>query len=166
MYWKVKMNKRNENLDKLLNGFYNETEAQEFKSNLEFTSRVFSTVSSPKPSAQLKDQITAQLIKQHNSKLRVHFTLEAAAAVILIAAISIFFIIGKSTDSPSILTASLWQSSNLTLDDSELFEIENALNDISDQLITMDNSDSSELANSLIELQTDFIDLNENFWKG
>lgn len=154
------MNKRNENLDKLLNGFYDKDQAEDFKANLNFTEKILDVTPCPEPSQELLNDIKNNLKKNNEYKFTLYSTIKVAAAILIIAAITLLFTANQNnTEYESVLTASIWQSNNLALDDSDLFEIENSLNDISDQLLTMEDDNGYELANSLTELEIDFVDL-------
>jgi hypothetical protein len=158
-------NINNENLKKLLKDFYDEEQSLDFIHSMEFAEKILSSTKEPAPSQRVIDSIKRRIAKGRNHQLR--WELSAAAAVLIITALSAVKIFNeKSAGYQGTITATQWKSSNLSIDDKDFFAINNGIDDVSEQMLTFDNESNNELSNSVVDLETDMIDLENNFWKG
>jgi hypothetical protein len=158
-------NINDENLKELLKKFYDEEHSMEFIHNMEFAEKILSATREPAPSREVIENIKRRISKGNSYKL--YWELSAAAAILIIITLSAVNIF---RDEPAhyqgTITSTQWESSNFSIDDNEFFAINNSIEDVSEQMLTLSEENNNELANSIVELETDMIDLENNFWKG
>ncbi len=159
------MNNENENLDNLLEGFYSPEQASQFKQDMQSASDLLAANPAPNPSDHLINKIKTDISKTQKHH---HLRYTAAAAILILLSLSAsIYVFNKSQDNyKQLLSDAQWQSSDLSLDDTDLLEMQTALNNISDQLENFDQFGYSELSQNIDQLESDFTDLEENFWKG
>lgn len=159
-------NINSENLKDLLKNFYDEEQSMEFIHNMEFSEKILSATREPAPSQETIDNIKRMISKNHSHRLSWELSAAAAAILIIVSLFSVKIFYEKSDSYQSTITATQWESSNFSIDDNEFFAINTSLNDISEQMLTLSEENNNELANSIVELETDMVDLENNFWKG
>ena len=158
-------NINDENLKELLKNFYDEEKSMEFIHNMEFAEKILNSTREPAPSQQVIDNIKRRISKSRNHLLK--WELSAAAVILIIMTLSAVKIFNEEPASyQGTITATQWESSNFSIDDNEFFAINNGIDDISEQVLALGEENNNELSNSVIKLETDLIDLENNFWKG
>jgi hypothetical protein len=169
-----------ENLRDLFEKFLNSEQAEQAVEDIQKGERILRGHTAPKPDGELitsiKAEIAASLLRKKENAFRkiVYKTVAVAAGFILLAAIGVKLfekerIQPERPVSISIMPKAIWESENLA-DDSEasatlIAEVEQIESDLLAMQLGENSGNGHEAATEL-ELETELIEVNSDFWKG
>jgi hypothetical protein len=169
-----------ENLKNLFAKFLNSEQAEQAAEDIRKGERILRGHTAPKPDGELitniKAEIAASLLrkKEHAFRRTAYKTMAVAAGFILIAAIGIkLFERGRSEPerlaSGSIMPKAVWESERLADDDADSATLVDEVEQIESDLLAMqlgENGGNGHEAITELELETELIEINSDFWKG
>jgi len=136
---------------------------------------ILSQYPAPEPGEELIADIKVKIAKalQHKSvfRRRVYKMAAVAAAVIMVAAISLLFEKGGGEPEKviyaSIIPAAIWESTDLAADDAELATLTAEIEETEHQILSVQfDQGNGNGDKALVELEAELIEINSDFWKG
>ena len=130
----------------------------------------------PEPDARLiisiKSQIAKELaLRRAKASRWTFYRVAVAAAIIIVAGVGIkLFERGRESGgmyASSIMPAAIWESANITVDDTRLGILAAAVEEIENEFTHLQEGGNSRNGEKTIEeLETELIDINSDYWKG
>lgn len=163
------MNEKQENLNELLSGFYDEQETDEFKKDLDSFDQMLG--GGPVPSSQTIDDIKAAVAEKLSSsrqRNRIFTFRRIAVAGIILAIALIEMSINRQQPEvtevgATVATAGLFGDGEM----SQIISLTEQIEEIEDALLSvrLDESDTNG-SESYLELEAELSEINGDFWKG
>ncbi len=173
------MNGRNdENLKELFEKFLNSEQAERAADDIQKAEQILSDNPAPLPDdillADIKTEIAGALVRSKINvfRRRVYRTAAVAAAVIILAVISVK-VFEKGGDEPqrvitaSMIPAAIWESGDFTEDDAEIAMLAAEIEQIESEMLALrlgEDGGNGDIA--VTELEMELIETNSDFWKG
>jgi len=169
------MDARNEeNLKDLFEKFLTSQQAEQAAKDVQKAERILHRYPAPEPDGELIRDIKAEIAeavqrrKKNAFKTVVYKTAVTAAAVIILAAISVaLFEKGSGPEGFIIIPAAVWESDNIAADDEDLAILTTQVEQIEDEVLAVrlgENGGNGQA--ELAELEMKLIEINGDFWKG
>lgn len=172
--------RKQENLKELFEKFFSAEEAQKHLEEVRQAERIIEQYPAPEPDDMLIANIKAEIAMRLPAK-RVHIynrpayrIASIAAAIIIIAAVGLkMFNFNKDTTIPPrqvagpIIPASIWDSQDITIDDTDLANFATQIDQIESDLLAVQNGeDGFDGDNAIMELEVQLMETEGDFWKG
>ena len=172
------MNSQNdENLKELFERFLSVEQAESGIEDIQKGEQILRDHPAPEPDSMLIANIKAEIAMRLPAKRASVFikiayrAAYAAAAVLIISAISLSLFNGKTRESgpvqySPIMPTALWESDDITTDDTDLAIYTIEIEQIEEELRSLESSDTSGNGDSsLSELEMELVAINNDFWK-
>ena len=174
------MNDRNQdNLKELLTKFYDAEQIESCAEDFRKAEQILHEHPAPEPDpmliANIKAEIAMRLGSRKVRRLR-RFLYEAAgiaAAIVFLTFISLQHIqkpdipSGKGVYAASLIPEAIWESDDITVDDTDLAVFTTEIDQIESEIQTLQSGeDISENENTITELEMELAEINNDFWKG
>ena len=173
------MNGRNdENLKELFEKFLNSEQAERAADDIQKAEQILSEHPAPQPDdmvlADIKMNISGALVRSKINvfRRRIYRTVAVAAAVIILAVISVK-VFEKGGDEPqrvitaSMIPAAIWEGEDFAEDDAEIAMLAAEIEQIESEILALrlgENGGNGDIA--VTELEMELIETNSDFWKG
>ena len=168
------MSNKNENLDDLLSGFYDQQQSSEFKNNLNSLQELLDADPAPRPSSQTIDKIKnaiADRLVLSQKRWRYNFVSKfAVAAVLLMVAIAGVKMIdqrpdGQIAERGKAFAGNIFDEQQFS--QAEISVLTREVEQIEDSMLTirLDEFDTYQ-SDSFLEIETELTEINGDFWKG
>ena len=171
-------NDKKENLKELFEKFLDSHKAQQAAEDIKSAGEIFQQHPAPAPSAQLLQDIKAQVaarVAAHKTATtfrRIAYRIVAVAAVIIMTFVGIK-LFEKETPAPKALAldlaipATTWDSNNLAEDDDYSATLVAEIEQIERDLLALQLDENGSNGLSVVEvLEMELNEINGNFWKG
>jgi hypothetical protein len=169
-----------ENLRDLFAKFLNSEQAEQAVEDIQKGERILRGHTAPEPDGELianiKAEIAAKLLHKKENAFRriVYKTMAVAAGFILLSAIGVkLFEKGRSEPerlaSGSIIPKAVWESERLADDNADSATLIAEIEQIESDLLAMqlgENGGNGHEAITELEMETELIEINSDFWKG
>ena len=165
---------KEENLKDLFEKFLTSQQAEQAAKDVQKAERILHRHPAPEPDGELIADIKAEIAeavqrrKKNAFKTVVYKTAVTAAAVIILAAISVtLFEKGSGPEGFIIIPAAVWESDNIAADDEDLAILTTQVEQIEDEVLAVrlgENGGNGQ--RDLMELEMKLIEINGDFWKG
>lgn len=174
------MNSEKENLNDLFGKFLNREQAKQAAEDIQKDELILHEHTAPKPDGELianiKAEITASLLRKKENSLRktIYQTVAVAAAFIILAIISVKLFETERVQhekpvSKSIMPTAVWESERLADDSAESAVLVAEVEQIESDLLAMQlgkNGSNGREAITELEIETELMETNSDFWKG
>lgn len=173
------MNNRNEeNLAELLGKFFDAEQAESFAEDIQKAEQILRENPAPEPDDMLIANIKAEIAMRLPAERARHFrrmvykVISIAAAIIILAAISVQLLIegGKKTEEvayASLIPTAIWESDDITADDENLAIFTTEIEEIEGEVLDLQSGeDTGNGDRTITELEMELIEINSDFWKG
>ncbi|KPJ66430.1 MAG: hypothetical protein AMJ43_08110 [Coxiella sp. DG_40] len=182
------MNEKEENMKDLFERLFGSEQAEEIEQDIRKGEQMFREYPAPQPDreliADIKTEITASLLRRKTNAFRrtVYKMAAVAAAVIIVSAISVRLFESrpsatgrdeKGASAPervvagSAIPESLWESEDLSTDDTDLAILTAEIEQIEDEILASRlGENGGNGGEDLTELEIELIAINSDFWKG
>lgn len=170
------MSTKDENLKELFGRFTDNEQAGQSAKDIADGERLLRGQAAPEPSAEVLADIKAQIdrrLKQrrHRSFTAIGYGAAAVAAVVLIVgsiAINMLNRSGKPITTPvaSSADAEVWESGDLVEEDPEFALLVSQVQEIEDEIISLQTGENGTNGLSAEELEMEFLEISDDFWKG
>ena len=166
------MKNDNENLEELLSGLLNETEAAKAMSDIKTGDAVLAGSISPSPDEAVVRGIKRQIKNRLWLSKRRRFvrrTSEAVVAAVLVIGVLIGLVITQSRhDGGTALNLNIWEDS--TLEEIEINPeyalLVGEIEEIEASLLSIRLDEDSSEYDDLLEIEMEMLEMEGNFWKG
>ena len=167
-----------ENLKELFEKFLNSEQAERAANDIQKAEQILSDNPAPQPDdillADIKMNITRALVRSRVNifRRRIYRTAAIAAAVIILAVISVK-VFKKGSDEPqrvitaSMIPAAIWEDEDFAEDDAEIAMLAAEIEQIESEILALrlgENGGNGDIA--VTELEMELIETNSDFWKG
>jgi len=173
------MDDRNrENLTELFEKFFDAEQAKSCIEDIQEGERILREHPAPEPDDMLFANIKAEIAmrlkarRAHLFRRRVYEAAAVAAAVVILAAVSVQLFDKDGSEPTGLVTASLiptaiWESDDIVTDDTNLAVFAAEIEQIEDEVLTLQSGDdTSEEDRTIAELEMELVEINSDFWKG
>ena len=167
-----------ENLEELFERFVDSGEAKEAAQDIIAGDRIFVENPAPAPDAALVSQIKASMSTPVEAdravtfRRRVYRVAAVAAAFLIFASLSVR-IYEPSTPPRSRVTyastipRAIWEGHDIVADDADLATIAAAIDQIEGELLALEDGEAGiDTYDELLELESELLEIESNFWKG
>jgi hypothetical protein len=167
-----------ENLRELFEKFFDAEQAESCIEDIQKAEQIFREHPTPEPDDMLIANIKAEIAmrlqarRAHHLRLILYEVVGAAAAIIFITAVSLQ-LFQKDAPKPgevnyaSIIPTAMWESDDITTADEDLAVFTAQIEQIEDEVLALQSDQETGNGDStLIELETELIEINSDFWKG
>ena len=176
LWSKVVMSKKDENLKELFGRFMDNEQAAESAEDISRGERLLSEQSAPEPSAEVLANIKAQINRRLEQRKQRKFTaigygaMVVAAAVLIVGSIAIKML-NNTSEAPMTPVAStagteVWDSDDLNEEDLEFALLVSQMQEIEDEIISLQTGENGTNGLSAEELEMEFLEISNDFWKG
>ncbi len=168
------MNSNNENINKLLEKFFDQQSAEKIEKDMQYAQMLFQSRKCPSPNPQLIKQIKAELNSKIQKKKRFtlirNITAAAACLLLIILGYFIFSTVSstqKNNTHQIAINNSFWGETEKTDNNTETADLYARLEDIETNLmnIRLDEADDYHEDLQIINLEMEVIE-EDDFWKG
>ncbi|MGD9109889.1 MAG: hypothetical protein PVG93_03005 [Phycisphaerales bacterium] len=170
------MSKRDENLKELFGRFMDNDQAERSAEDIAAGERFLSEQPAPQPSAEVLSNIKAQIKRGLKQRRYRRFTTvgygaaAVAAAVLIVGSIAINML-NKPSKPPmeavvSTAGAEVWDSNDFSEKDAEFALLVAQMQEIEDEITSLQRSEDGTNGLSAEELEMEFLEINNDFWKG
>ena len=168
------MSNKEENLKELLSKFYKEAEAQKVEEDILRGEQVLSENPAPKPEAavisSIKLRVSNELAKRHRRGVAVYIRvgLAAAAAAVLIG-FGLFVIESQEEKQPGgsgVVSEPAWEAEDFTVDDPQFSILAADVEAVAKEVLALRLGESGSDATSVDEVETEWLEIDSDFWKG
>ena len=175
------MNEDNENLNDLLKNFFDEARAWQAKRDIESGEQLLSDHPAPGPDGlvtdSIKSRISARLDAHKQRRFHTIARRMAVAAVIVVLVMTGIRFNGYRDRRPADVTGpdktalkNIWQEDDAqdsAARDSQLNVLTAQIDEIADSILSIRlDEHRSQQSDAFIEIETELLDINGNFWKG
>ena len=175
------MNKDNENLNDLLKNFFDEARAWQAKRDIESGQQLLSDHPAPGPDGlvtdSIKSRISARLDAHKQRRFHTIARRMAVAAVIVVLVMTGIRFNGYRDRRPADVTGpdktalkNIWQEDDAQDSagrDSQLNVLTAQIDEIADSILSIRlDEHRSQQSDAFIEIETELLDINGDFWKG
>ena len=167
-----------ENLAELFGKFFDAEQVESYLEDVRETERMLADNPAPAPDDMLLANIKAEIAMRlpvRRAQLARHRTyrrVAVAAALVIVAAISVTLFDNAAPDPGGLVTASLipaaiWESDNIAADDESLAFFATEIEQIENEVIALESDrDASESDSTIMEIEMELEDISTDFWKG
>jgi len=167
-----------ENLRELFEKFFDAEQAESCVEDIQKAEQIFREHPAPEPDdmliANIKTEIAMRLqaARAHRFRRIIYEVVGAAAAILIVAAVSLQ-LFEKAPPGPgdrnyaSLIPTDIWESKNIAADDEELAAFTAQIEQIEDEMQALQSGEDTGNGDSTIaELEMELIAINSDFWKG
>jgi hypothetical protein len=167
-----------ENLDELLARFMDAGQAKDAAEDIRAGDRVFAENPAPPPEPALIAKIntaistTLQINRSIAFRRRIYKMTAVAAAFIIFASLSVRIFEPPAIHQggaayAAIIPAAVWEGDDIIADDAELATISAAMDQIEGEMLAVQDGEGGfEGYDELLDLESELIDIESDFWKG
>ncbi len=167
-----------ENLNELLGRFMDAGQAENAAEDIRAADIIFAKNHAPGPDQALVAKIktlVSDTLEIHRSiafRRRIYRVAAVAAAFIIVSALSVrIFQPPVHRQGPdayaAIIPAAVWEGDDIVADDAELATISAAIDQIQGEMLALqDGEDGLEAYDELLDLESELIEIESDFWKG
>ncbi len=168
------MSNKEENLKELLSKFYNQAEAQKVEEELLRGEQIVSGNPAPKPGAAVISNVKLRVSNELAKRLRrgvglyIRVGLTAAAAAVLIG-FGLFLVESRQArqlGGSGVASEPAWEIEDFTVDDPQLSILAADVQALADDVLTLRLGESSAEAADIDEIETEWLEIDSDFWKG
>ncbi len=167
------MNGRNdENLKELFNRFLNAEQAENSVEDIQKAEQIIREHPVPEPDSMLIANIKAEIAMRLPAKRTNIFkktayrAAYAAAAILIISAISLSLFNDNTPQTGPLLSKAMWESDDITTDDADLAIYTIEIEQIEEELRSLQSGEEDRNGDSSIsELEMELVAINNDFWK-
>jgi len=173
------MNDLNEkSLNELFEKFFDDEQAKSFAEDIQKAEQILRGHPAPEPDDMLIANIKAEIAMRLPAERARHFRrmvyklISIAAAIVILATISVQFLVedGKKpreVSYASLIPAAIWDSDDITADDENLAIFTAEIEEIEGEVLNLESGEDTGNGNRTItELEMELIEINSDFWKG
>lgn len=170
------MTKKDENLKELFGRFIDNEQAEKAAEDIAGGERLLSEQPAPQPSAEVLSNIKAQInnrlkLRKHRRFAAVGYGAAAVAATVLIVGSIAIKMLNKPSEPPmatvvSTAGAEAWDSDDFSEEDAEFALLVAQMQEIEDEVISLHRSENGTNVLSAEELEMEFLEIDNDFWKG
>jgi len=167
-----------ENLRELFEKFFDAEQAESCVDDIQKAEQIFREHPAPEPDdmliANIKAEIAMRLqaVRAHRFRRIIYEVIGAAAAILIVAGVSLQ-LLEKEPTGPgeyvyaSLIPTAIWESNNIAVDDEDLAVFTAQIEQIEDEMQTLQSGEDTLNGESTIaELEMELIEINSDFWKG
>ncbi|MGB2862048.1 MAG: hypothetical protein WBC05_01875 [Sedimentisphaerales bacterium] len=167
-----------ENLRELFEKFFDAEQAESCVEDIQKAEQIFREHPAPEPDDMLIANIKAEIAmrlqaaRAHRFRRILYEVAGIAAAIIIVAAVSLQ-LFEKDTTGPgdvvyaSLIPTAIWESDDITADDEDLAVFTAQIEQIEDEVLALQSGEDTGNGDSTIaELEMELIEINSDFWKG
>lgn len=171
--------KNQENLRELFGRFFEPEEAARAAEDVRRAEQILRENPAPQPDerliANIKIKVEEALAARQRARARwsVAYRVAVAAAVIIIVAIVGTAVFERGTrpsrnvQIASIIPTALWESQDITADDADLVILTAEVEQIENEVLTLQRGETKANGErAFVELETEFVEVDSDFWKG
>jgi hypothetical protein len=167
-----------ENLRELFEKFFDAEQAESCVEDIQKADQIFREHPAPEPDDMLIANIKAEIAlrlqsgRAHRFRRIIYEVAGAAAAILIIAAVSLQLFQQGPSGPPEVAYASLiptaiWESNDIAADDEDLAVFTAQIEQIEDEVLALQSGEDTGNGDSTIaELEMELIEINSDFWKG
>jgi len=169
------MNSENkENIEELFEKFLDPQQARQAAEDIRQGEQIISQHPAPVSDAKLVAEIKAEMAENlHRQKARTHrrmvYKLAAAAAVLVLAGVSVKLSITTNSGPPKTFAISevIWESDDITADDNQLAVLTAEIEQIESEIMALQLADNgSNGYGAVTDLEIELVEIDSDFWKG
>ncbi len=171
-------NRNHENLRELFEKFFDAEQAESCVEDVQKAEQIFREHPAPEPDDMLIANIKAEIAmrlqaaRAHRFRRIIYEVAGAAAAIIIVAAVSLQ-LFEKDAPGPggtvyaSLIPTAIWESDDIAADDEDLAVFTAQIEQIEDEVQALQSGEDTGNGDSTIaELEMELIEINSDFWKG
>jgi len=166
-----------ENLRDLFDKFFDAEQAERCIEDIQKAEQIFREHPAPEPDDMLIANIKAEIAmrlpaaRAHRFRRIIYEVAGAAAAILIVAAVSLQLFKKDAPKNGDVVYASLiptaiWESDDIAADDEDLAVYTAQIEQIEDEVMTLQSGEETGNGDStIIELEMELIEINSDFWK-
>ena len=167
-----------ENLRELFEKFFDAEQAESCVEDIQKAEQIFREHPAPEPDDMLIANIKAEIAmrlqaaKAHRFRRIIYEVAGAAAAILIVAAVSLQ-LFEKAPPGPgdrnytSLIPTAIWESDDIAADDEDLAVFTSQIEQIEDEVQALQSGEDTGNGDStIVELEMELIEINSDFWKG
>ena len=167
-----------ENLRELFEQFFDAEQAEGCVEDIQKAEQIFREHPAPEPDDMLIANIKAEIAmrlqasRAHRFRRIIYEVVGAAAAILIVAAVSLQLFEKGTPPNGEVVYASLiptaiWESNDIAADDEDLAVFTAQIEQIEDEMLALQSGEDTSNGDSTIaELEIELIEINSDFWKG
>jgi len=167
-----------ENLEELFGRFMEAPEAKNAAEDIRAGDRLFAENPAPPPDraiiTQIKTAVSAELETNRAAafRSRIYRVLAVAAVFIIFASLAVRIFEPPAHHRPplayaAIIPAAVWEGHDMMNDDAELATLTAAMEQIEGEMLAVQDGDAGfEVYDELLELESELVEIESDFWKG
>ena len=171
-------NRNQENLRELFEKFFDAEQAESCVEDVQKAEKIFREHPAPEPDDMLIANIKAEIAmrlqaaRAHRFRRIIYEVAAAAAAILIVAAVSLQLFQKDGPKNGEVVYASLipteiWVSDDIAADDEDLAAFTAQIEQIEDEVQALQSGEDTGNGDSTIaELEMELIEINSDFWKG
>lgn len=171
-------NRNHENLRELFEKFFDAEQAESCVEDIQKAEQILREHPAPEPDDMLIANIKAEIAmrlqarRAHRFRRIIYEVIGAAAAILIVAAVSLQLLKKDAPGSGEFVYASLiptaiWESNDIAADDEDLAVFTAQIEQIEDEVQTLQSGEGTGSGDStIVELEIELIEINGDFWKG
>jgi hypothetical protein len=171
-------NRNHENLRELFEKFFDAGQAESCVEDIQKAEQILREHPAPEPDdmliANIKAEIAVRLqaLRAHRFRRIIYEVIGAAAAILIVAAVSLqLFKIAPpgsgKVSYASLIPTAIWESNDIAADDEDLAVFTAQIEQIEDEVQTLQSGEDTGNGDStIVELEMELIEINGDFWKG
>ena len=173
-------NRNRENLRELFEKLFDAEQAENCVEDIQKAEQILRDNPAPEPDdmliANIKAEISMRLpaARAHRFRRIVYEVVGIAAAILIVAAVSLQLFHQKDAPSPgevvysaSLMPTAIWESNDIATDDEDLADFTTQIEQIEDEVQALQSGEEPGNGDStLAELEMELIEINSDFWKG
>lgn len=172
-------NQNGENLNKLLEKFFDAEQARNYIEDARKVEQIFREHPAPEPDDMLIANIKAEIAMRLSargarlSKRKLYEVAAIAAAIVLVTLTAVRLYDGSGSRtaqqvySASFIPTVIWESQDIAADDENLAVFKTEIEQIEEEVLALESDEGSgESDTSITELEMELIEASGDFWKG
>ena len=171
-------NENRENLRDLFEKFFDAEQAESCVEDIQKAEQIFREHPAPEPDEMLIANIKADIAmrlqarRAHRFRRIIYEVVGAAAAILIVAAVSLQLFKKDTPKNGDVVYASLiptaiWESDDIATDDENLAVFTAQIEQIEDEVLALQSGeDTGNGDRTIVELEMELIEINSDFWKG
>ena len=171
-------NRNSENLRELFEKFFDAEQAESCVEDIQKAEQILRENPAPEPDERLIANIKAEIavrlqaVRVHRFRRIIYEVAGAAAAILIVAAVSLQLFEKappghREVGYASLLPTAIWESDDIAADDEDLAVFTAQIEQIEDEVQTLQSDEDTGNGDStIVELEMELIEINGDFWKG
>lgn len=172
----IMSNNDQENIEELLGRFFESEKADKAAEDIRAGEKILQSNPAPELADSVKSEIKTEIArrltiqKAGNMRRVLYKAVAIAAGFIVVAFVGVRFLSQNgSSGAPAVamMSAAMWESSDLMVDDPELSTLSAEISEIEDDIMAIRLGESGN-GNGMttVEVETELIEIQSDFWKG